>query len=150
MAHDVFISYANQDKAVADAACATLESRKIRCWIAPRDVLPGTPYAESIIEGLNRSRVFVLVFSAHSNDSQQVMREVEKAVRKGLPIIPLRIDNVVPSKSMEYFLTTQHWLDALTPPLEKHLQKLADTVQVLLTTEAVSYTHLTLPTKRIV
>lgn len=39
--HDVFISYASSDKPVADAVCAALEQRGIRCWIAPRDILPG-------------------------------------------------------------------------------------------------------------
>jgi hypothetical protein len=133
VAHDVFISYSTQDKAVADAACATLESRRIRCWIAPRDVVPGLSYAEALIDALNRSRIMVLVFSASANSSPQVMREVERAVNKGIPIIPFRIENVTPSKAMEYFLSAPHWLDALTPPLEKHLQRLADTVQALLT-----------------
>jgi hypothetical protein len=136
MAHDVFISYSSQDKTVADAVCATLESRKIRCWIAPRDVLAGQPYAESILDGISRSRVFVLVFSSDSNLSQQVLREVERAVSKGLPILPFRIEDVEPTKSMELFLSATHWLDALTPPLEKHLQELADSVEVLLGSEA--------------
>ena len=133
MAHDVFISYSSADKTVADAACATLESRKIRCWIAPRDVLPGMSYAEALIDAINRSRIMVLVFSASADGSPQVMREVERAVNKGIPIIPFRIENVMPSKAMEYFLSAPHWLDALTPPLEKHLQRLVDTVQALLT-----------------
>ncbi len=132
MAHDVFISYSTQDKTVADAMCATLENRKIRCWIAPRDVLPGVSYAEALIDALNRSRVIVLVFSKSANNSPQVMREIERAVNKGIPIIPFRIENVMPSKAMEYFLSAPHWLDALTPPLEKHLQRLTDTVKVLL------------------
>lgn len=136
MAHDVFISYSVRDKAVADAVCATLEGRRIRCWIAPRDVLPGIPFAEALIDALNQSSILVLVFSSSSNNSPQVMREVERAVNKGIPIIPLRIEDVTPSKAMEYFLSTPHWLDALTPPLEKHLQKLADTVQVLLAATA--------------
>ena len=51
MAHEVFISYASQDKAVADAMCATLEARQIRCWMAPRDILPGIPYAEALRRG---------------------------------------------------------------------------------------------------
>jgi hypothetical protein len=132
MAHDVFISYSTSDKTVADAVCATLENRKIRCWIAPRDALPGVPYAEALINALNQSRIVVLVFSTSANDSPQVMREVERAVNKGIPIIPFRIENIKPSKSMEYFLSAPHWLDALTPPLEAHLQRLADTVQTLL------------------
>ena len=46
MAHQVFISYAYKDKPVADAVCAVLESEAIRCWIAPRDVLPGADYTQ--------------------------------------------------------------------------------------------------------
>ena len=34
MAHDVFISYSTKDKVIADAICANLENRGIRCWIA--------------------------------------------------------------------------------------------------------------------
>jgi hypothetical protein len=132
MAHDIFISYSTQDKAIADAVCATLERSKIRCWIAPRDVIPGVVYAEALIEALNQSKIMVLVFSSSSNKSIQVMREVERAVNKGIAIIPFRIENVVPSKAMEYFLSVPHWLDALTPPLEKHIQKLSDTIQALL------------------
>lgn len=132
MSHDVFISYSLKDKAVADAVCASLEARKIRCWIAPRDVVPGMAYAEALIDGLNSSRVFVLIFSADSNKSPQVMREVERAVNKGIPIIPLRIEDVLPSKAMEYFVSSSHWLEAMTPPLEEHMQKLGDTVQILL------------------
>ena len=59
MAHDIFISYASKDKTVADAVCASLENRKIRCWIAPRDVLPGIPYGEAIINGISQSRITV-------------------------------------------------------------------------------------------
>jgi hypothetical protein len=130
--HDVFISYSNHDKAVADALCATLESRKIRCWIAPRDIIPGVDYAAALIENLSSSRLLVLIFSRESNNSAHVSREVERAVSKEIPIIPLRIENVTPSKAMEYYLSTPHWLDALTPPLEKHLQTLADTIQIFL------------------
>lgn len=132
MAHDVFISYSTKDKTVADAVCATLESKKIRCWIAPRDVLPGMAYAEALVNAIHQSRIFVLVFSASANDSSQVMREVERAVNQGIPIIPFRIENVMPSGSMEYFLSTPHWLDALTTPLEKHLELLTTSVQAFL------------------
>ena len=132
MAHDVFLSYSSKDKPIADAVCGTLEGKKIRCWIAPRDVLPGVPYGEALVEAIEASRVMVLVFSSSANKSPQVMREVERAVSKGMPLIPLRIEQVPPSKSLEYFISAPHWLDALTPPLEKHLQSLSETVLLLL------------------
>jgi hypothetical protein len=66
MAHDVFISYSTQDKPTADALCATLEAKGIRCWIAPRDIVPGMDWGEAIIDALQTSRVMVLVFSSHA------------------------------------------------------------------------------------
>jgi hypothetical protein len=132
MAHDVFISYASEDKITADAVCARLESHRIRCWIAPRDVLPSMDYGQALVEAIKQSRLVVLVFSARSNDSAHVKREVERAVAKGIPILPFRIEDVTPSSSLEFFIAGSHWLDALTPPLERHLERLAETVELVL------------------
>jgi len=133
MGHDIFISYTKEDKLTADAVSATLESRYgIRCWIAPRDICPGADWAESIVLAISDSRAFVLIFSAHANQSQQVKKEVERAVNKGIPIIPFRIEDVEPNKTLEYFISTPHWLEAFTPPLEIHINHLAQTLSVML------------------
>ncbi|TFG88616.1 MAG: toll/interleukin-1 receptor domain-containing protein [Hyphomicrobiales bacterium] len=136
VAHDVFISYSSKDKLTADAACAILESAGVRCWIAPRDILPGADWGESIVEALGQARVFVLVFSSSANASPQIRREVERAVNRGLAVIPLRIEDVAPTKSLEYFISTPHWLDAFTPPLERHLNYLTDIIRHILDGEA--------------
>ena len=128
MGFDVFISYPSPDKTVADAVCARLEQRGVRCWIAPRDVPPGFSYGESIIEAIEQCRVMVLVFSANTNASTHVAKEVERAVSHGLTIIPFRIQDVKPTKSLDYFISSVHWLDAITPPMETHLDYLAETV----------------------
>ena len=131
-AHDVFISYSSKDKSTADALCAVLEAKQIRCWIAPRDILPGAEWGEAIIAGIEQCRVMVLVYSSSANDSPQVRREVERAVGKRLAIVPFRIEDVPLSRTMEYFISSQHWLDAVTPPLEKHLAVLAEKLKHLL------------------
>ncbi len=131
MAHEVFISYSSKDKPTADALCAKLEGHGLRCWIAPRDVLPGVPYGESIVDAIQNSRLMVLIFSSDSNRSQQVMREVERAVSKSVPILPFRIEDVPLSPSMEYFISAPHWLDALSGPLEEHLERLAATADII-------------------
>src|SRR5947199_4303782 len=132
MAHDVFISHSAQDKSVADAVCAGLEKAGVRCWIAPRDVQPGRSFAGEITRAIQQSKAMVLIFSAHSNNSQQVLREVQLAVSSHLHIIQLRIEDVRPNDDLTYFLSTPHWLDALTPPVEKHLQRLVAAVEALL------------------
>ena len=132
MAHDVFISYAHQDRTVANAVCATLEAHGIRCWIAPRDILPGSDWGAAIIDAIQEAKALVLIFSSNSNDSDQIKREIERTVHQGIAVIPFRIEDVLPNKTLEYFISTQHWLDALTPPLEDHMAHLAETITVLL------------------
>lgn len=131
MAFDVFISYSSKDKTAADAACATLESSGIRCWMAPRDIRPGLEYGAAIIEGIDSCHIMVLIFSSNANASLQVHREIERAVSKGLTIVPMRIEETAPTKAMEYYLGAIHWLDALTPPLSRHLQQLAETIKAI-------------------
>lgn len=128
---DVFISYSSKDRTVANMVCALLEERGHRCWIAPRDILPGAEWGESIIAGIKASAVFILIFSQHANASPQILREVERAVNRGLPIIPFRIEDVMPAGSMEYFMSVPHWFDALSPPVEDHIARLADVIEQL-------------------
>ncbi len=134
MACDVFISYASPDKKIAVAVCAKLEAAGIRCWIAPRDITPGEDWSAAIVGAIHTSRVMVLIFSGHSNVSQQTKREVERAVSKGNAIIPFRIEDIKPSRSLEFFISTAHWLDAITPPFEQHINRLASAVKELLKT----------------
>lgn len=132
MHHDVFISYSSHDKAIADAICSKLENNNIRCWIAPRDIIPGVEFGEAIINAISDCKILLLVFSAKANDSPQVRREVERAVSKGKIIIPYRIEDILPTKAMEYALSNTHWLDALNPPLEFHIAKLFDIIYKLI------------------
>ena len=132
MPHDVFISHSSKDKPVADAVCAALERSGVRCWVAPRDILPGANWAESILKAIADSRLIVLVFSRHTQESQHIPREVERAVHHGIAIAPVRIDDVMPAGDLEYFLSSSHWMDAMSPPLDRHLDALCRQVRTLL------------------
>jgi hypothetical protein len=132
MAHDIFISYSHSDKASADAACAILESEGLRCWIAPRDILPGSEWTESIMVGLGGAKALVLLFSSRADASAQVRREVERALHHAIPIVPVRLEKVAPGRAMEYLISTQHWLDAVSPPLEAHFRRLAANLKMLI------------------
>lgn len=112
MAGLVFVSYSQNDRATASEIVAALESQGLECWIAPRNVTPASEWAAEIIDAISAAKVMVLVFSRHSNESPQVRREVERAVHKKLPVVAFRVDDVLPERSLEYFLSSQHWLDA--------------------------------------
>jgi hypothetical protein len=132
VAHDVFVSYSTRDKPVADALVARLEQEGIRCWVAPRDVLPGRLWGEAIVDAIRTSRVMVVVLSGEANHSPQVLREVERAVANDVVVIPFRIESIEPTGAMSYYLASEHWLDALTPPLDSHLQRLTEVTRALL------------------
>jgi hypothetical protein len=124
VARDIFISYSQPDRDCAYDMTRHLEANGFTVWIAPRDVSPAAEWAAEIIDAISAARVMVLVFSASSNTSPQVRREVERAVHKDLRILPFRIEDVLPSKSLEYFLSAQHWLDGFPAPRELHYERL--------------------------
>ena len=109
---DVFISYSTKDIDVANAICCSLEASGIRCWIAHRDIVPGSDWAESINTAIKSSAVMVLVFSESSNNSTQVAKELNLAISNKLVILPFKIDQSAPTGSMEYYLSDTHWLQA--------------------------------------
>ena len=92
MAHDVFVSHSVKDKAVAEKIVARLEAESIRCWVAPRDVVPGADWGESIIDAIGSSRIMILIFSRSANLSPQIKREVERAVDKEVYIVVEGVD----------------------------------------------------------
>lgn len=130
--NDVFISYSSKDKHIADAICSTLENNGIRCWIAPRDVLPGSDWAKSLINAIKSSKLMVLVFSQNSNGSSQVTKELNLAVANNVMVVPFKIDDVVPSGSMEYFLADTHWLDAIDGDMQEQIDRLKDVISSVL------------------
>ncbi len=129
MAHDVFISYSQKDKATADAVCRALEHNSVRVWIAPRDIPPGAKWAESIPAAIEQASAFVLIFSSSANTSEYISRELDHAVTKRKPIIPVRLENIQPSGSVGFYVATSQWLDAFPPPIEPHLANLIKTTR---------------------
>ena len=132
MAHDVFISHSTGDKATADAICTILESDGLRCWVAPRDIRPGETWAGSIFNAVRNSRAMVVILSKHANTSRHVMREVELAVKNDVVIVPFRTEDVEPAADLAYFLSSTHWLDAITPPLQTRIRELATCIKGVL------------------
>jgi hypothetical protein len=132
MPRDVFISHSAQDKKVAETICAALEESGIRCWVAPRDVRPGHSFPGEITRAIQQSKVMLMIFSRHSNSSEQVLREVQLAVDSHVPIVRLRIEDIPLSDDLRYYLSAPHWLDALTHPISKHIPPVVAAIRELL------------------
>jgi TolB-like protein/Flp pilus assembly protein TadD len=128
-APDVFVSYASQDAAVADAVVAALERAAIRCWIAPRDVVPGALYADEIVGAINEAKVVVLILSEAAAASSHVGKELERASSKRRRIVALRTDAASLPRAFEYFLSESQWIDVGSGGIEAAAAKLVDAVR---------------------
>jgi TolB-like protein/lipoprotein NlpI len=129
IAGKVFISYASRDAGIAHELCAGLETADIPCWIAPRDVRPGEPYAAAIVQALGTCRMLVLVLSKNSIESPHVLREVERACSKRRAVLSVRMDTTELPAELEYFVSSNHWLDASGGPVTRILPALIETVR---------------------
>ena len=106
----LFISHSSADASVANEMCTYIENNGAECFIAPRDIHPGKEYAEEIIHGIQRADAMILIMSENANKSPHVLREVERAVSRSIPILVYKLEDVELSKSMEYFLMTHQWI----------------------------------------
>ena len=127
MEYDVFISYNSSDKWVADAVCHFIECRKLRCFIAPRDITP-PDWAASITRAIEHSRAFVVIISERSIASNEVAKEITLATRMSNYIFPFRVEAAQMDERMTYHLSAFHWIDAIEPPMEQRINELADRI----------------------
>lgn len=127
MKYDVFISYSTKDKAIADVVCNTLENNGIHCWIAPRNIQPGKPYAREIINGIASSKALLLIYTSNSNSAEHVINEVDAAFNAKKTIIPFLVEDVTMNPELVYYLARKHWLVAY-PNYKQKLEVLVDTI----------------------
>lgn len=140
---DVFISYEHESKSIADNICSVLETRGIRCWYAPRDVYGD--YATSIVDAIEKCKIFVLILNHNSSESPHVLNEVEMAYKRILngeiTIIPFKVDEGILSKAMEYYVKRLHWIDAVSEPLEKSIYHLYEQLVPILGIKEEPHKH---------
>lgn len=128
MSDHVFISHSEKDKHLSDAVLSALENRDIQCWIAPRDISPGGSYAEAIVTAIEDCSCLVLIYTERSNGSGHVLREVERALKFEKNIVPIRFDESVPSRGLDYLLATVHWLSVTGESVEAGIARAADQI----------------------
>jgi len=120
MAGDVFISYATAQRPLAEQLRTVLNGAGLSSWLAPDDVPASADYAEAILTAINGSRLVLLVLSVAACASPHVLREVERAVSKRVPVLAIRVEQLTLTASLEYFLSASQWFDATAAPLPTH------------------------------
>ncbi|MBD3369275.1 tetratricopeptide repeat protein [Candidatus Fermentibacteria bacterium] len=125
----IFLSYGSKDSETARRILDFLESNGVDCWIAPRDIPPGTDWVEAIIDGIDAASGMVLIVSSAANQSPQVRRELERAVSRGLNLVSILIEPVALSKWMQYYTSTHQRYDASSGELGDHLPRILEALR---------------------
>jgi TolB-like protein len=111
MSTPIFISYSSRDQDTALTICQALEHRRLNCWISCRDIAPGENFQVSIVRAIRATKVMILVFSANSNKSEEIKKELVLAGQHQLIVIPVRVEDVIPGEAFAYELATRQWVD---------------------------------------
>jgi TIR domain len=128
MGASIFISFASQDHRVAMTLCQALESRGFKCWISSRDILPGENFQIAIVRAIRNAKIMLLVFTANSNNSDEMNKELALASQNKLMVVPLRIEDVTPNDAFAYEFATRQWIDFFAD-WEMAVQQLAQRIE---------------------
>lgn len=112
MNHDVFISFSSQNIEAAQAICHVLEQNGIRCWMAPRNIPPGSDYGDVIEDAIKACTTVVVLFSEPASSSPYVKSEINIAFEEQKTIIPIRLDPTPLKGQNRLILNKTHWIDA--------------------------------------
>jgi hypothetical protein len=107
----IFISYSHHDETEALEILHGIESANIKCWISSRDVPRGEDFQDSIVSALEQASAMVLVFSKNADDSKEIKKELALASEHGLFVLPVRIEDVEPTKGFKYQLAIRQRID---------------------------------------
>lgn len=131
MAGHVFISHGSENHEEANELCGFIESRGVKCWIAPRDVRPGIDYSEELQAAIESCAAFVVLVTDMANKSPYVRAETEMAFSCHKPIFPVRQADIKPAAGLALFLKIRHWTDAYGKAREAAMDRLALELQTV-------------------
>ncbi|WP_395612468.1 TIR domain-containing protein [Allosphingosinicella sp.] len=131
MAGHVFISHGSENSDEANALCAFIEARGVKCWIAPRDVRPGIDYSVELQSAIEEAAAFVVLVTEMANKSPYVRAETEMAFSCHKPIFPVRQADIKPAAGLALFLKIRHWTDAFGTKRDAAMDRLALELQTV-------------------
>ena len=132
MAHEVFISYSNEDKRIAEGLSIYLEQHGIRCFVAYRDITSSVVWGAAIARAIENCKVALVVLSDSYSRSTQADREVELCAEADKPILLFKIQKTTPKGVKRNHLKGHPYVDAYPNP-EARLEKMLVGVRRLFT-----------------
>ena len=126
----IFISHSSKDAEFCMRFCDQLEENELPCWIAPRDISYGEKWAEEIADNLiSGTWLFVLILSENSNQSKQVLKEINIAINYDIPMLIISIEHIKKlNLSFVYYLSNLHIYECYAEQESSALERMVDLV----------------------
>lgn len=107
----IFISHSKKDFSRIEKYIASLEAIGLECWVAPRDIPKGVPFAKAIAEAINKCNIFIVFISNNAFLSDHVLNEIDLASSWKKKIIPVFLENVILRGEFAYYLKRRQWIE---------------------------------------
>jgi hypothetical protein len=123
MSKSVFISYSRREAPFVDSLLDNLEDSNINTWADYQSLIPGKPWLEQILAGINAADIFLLVVSKASIASQNVELEYQHALEQKKRILLILFEAV----TLPTALQACEWVDFRTsfmPAYQKLIKQL--------------------------
>lgn len=92
--YDIFISYSRRDYAIADKIVSALNAGGFTYYRDQQGIESGSDFLQSIINAIDRCKLFLCVLSENAYSSEFVIKELEYALqRKEIIVLPVIVDN---------------------------------------------------------
>lgn len=125
MAHDVYLSYDENDLEIAQNVCNTLESNGLKCWMKTRDAV-GDSRVKAIIKAIKSTKILLLIHSKNSQSSRYINNEVNEAFDAERSFLVYHIDDSDLEGGLKFFLDTKTRIKAYPNPEEKYDELVSD------------------------
>lgn len=101
---DIFISYSTHDSEKAAKLSSRLRDAGFSVWLDESNISAATQWSSEIVRAIESSKVFLILLSAHSFASHNVIKELSLASEEKKHIIPVEVEPVELTHQVKYQL----------------------------------------------
>lgn len=105
--HEVFISFdpeADNDVRTAKWVRDCLTATGLPCFLTTESIPEGSDYMQTVPKAIDSARFFVLIISEKTQKSNNVLMELDRAVKVGCTVLPLVIEDCPMTDSFRFLL----------------------------------------------
>ncbi len=131
--HDVFISFSFKDQPTVQSIAALLgQKHGISYWICTEEIRGGDDFYDIIEDAVESCKVFLLMQTEHSVQSDEVKDEIYAALRENKRIIRFVLDGSELRKGVRLKLKNRQHVDGQTGTLDQAVDRLAEEIRLAL------------------